>query len=442
MLNPAFRRVCGILPKVVLGCKAKELVRNGVLSDSAIVRVVETGKTQTAKLMTVAKREVLATASPIMDDTGHIERIVCNLRNLGVVRQVSDRPMLRRDSHLVEEEHGLVARSPKMLDAVEIANDLALVDSHVLILGETGVGKDILARHIYHKSTRALTGSFVKVNCATIPSSLFESELFGYERGAFTGALKEGKSGLIEKADRGVLYLDEIGDLPLEQQAKLLSVVEDRQITRVGGVSPRRVDIRIIAATNRNLAEQVFRGRFREDLYYRIAVVPLYVPPLRERPEDIGDLLIYFQEMLSRKHGRKRVLSPGLFDFLCRYTWPGNVRELANLVESLVVIGRHEELDMGDLSRTHFFSGRNPIPREPSLATPKSASLKERLADYELEMVRQALERTSSNAEAARLLKTSLSTIKRAVRRLKGLNNGVGGFVFALQGFCTFIANN
>jgi transcriptional regulator with PAS, ATPase and Fis domain len=438
-LNPAFRRVSGIPHKLAVGHKVMELLEDGTLSDSSIARVVDTAKTTTIKLITAAKRQVLSTARPILDDTGSMVGIVCNLRNLTVLHK-ADHTKHGTNLSGPSEHQGFIANSPKMLDVLELATDLAQLNCNALILGETGVGKGVIAHYIYEKSARALTGSFIKVNCAAIPASLFESELFGYDRGAFTGALDTGKPGLVEMADGGVLFLDEIGDLPLEQQAKLLGVIEDGLVIRVGGTSHRKVDVRIIAATNQDLGELVSQGRFRQDLYYRIAVIPLYVPPLRERHEDIKGLLLHFEQFFSEKHSRKRALSPQLRDSLCRYSWPGNVRELANLVECLVVTGKEEVLNEGDLSRSFSLSARASTPEKPFFACSESESLKDLLANYELELVKRAIESTLSYAEAARLLKTSLSTINRHVRRLKKLGGAVGEFVLALQGLLTIVS--
>lgn len=439
-LNPAFRRVSGIPLKDAVGRNVRELLEDGTLSDAAVARVCDTEKTSTVKTVTVAKKHVLATARPIMDDMGRMVGIVCNLRNMSVLHK-AQQPETETGLRGPSELQGLVARSPRMLEAIQLATDVARLDCNVLILGETGVGKGMIARYIYHESARSRTGSFIKVNCAAIPANLFESELFGYERGAFTGALDAGKPGLVEMANRGILFLDEIGDLPLEQQAKLLSLIEDGQITRVGGVSQRKVDVRIIAATNSDLTRLVAEGRFREDLYYRIAVVPLYLPPLRERHEDVRGLLLHFQEVFSEKHGRRRVLSPQLCESLTRYSWPGNVRELANLVECLVVTGREHVISEADLSRSFLLSTRASAPEKPFYACGESQSLKDLLADYELELVKRAIEQTSSYSEAAQLLRTSLSTINRHARRLKKLGGMTTELIITLQGLLAMMSS-
>ncbi|AFM23503.1 sigma-54 interaction domain-containing protein [Desulfomonile tiedjei] len=439
-LNPAFRRVSGLPNKLAIGYRANELVESGLLSDSAIARVADTAKESTVTLITAAKKEVLATARPILDDAGGMVGIVCNLRNLGFFHR-KNRSKPATDPLQSEEHQGIVAQSPKMLQTLELATDLAKLDCNILIFGETGVGKGLLAHYVYSKSTRAQTGSFLKINCSAIPASLFESELFGYERGAFSGALETGKPGLVEMADKGVLFLDEIGDMPPEQQAKLLTVIEDGSYVRVGGTSQRQVDVRIIAATNRDLTKLVSKGHFREDLYYRIAVVPIHIPPLRDRQEDIKRLLLHFQGVFSEKHSRKRVLSPQLCDCLCRYSWPGNVRELANLVECLIVTGKEEVLSERDLSRSFPFASLCSTPEKPFLACSESESLKDLLANYELELVKRAIEQSSSYTEAARLLKTSLSTINRHARRLKGANKSVAIFAFALQSVCSIVSS-
>ncbi len=421
-LNPSFRSVTGLQERSVLGRNVEELVQRGLLSDSAIARAVHTGLTSSVKVKTNERTEkqMLSTARPIMDDNRSLIRIVCSVRDWAFLRE-TDLSGCQADQTALKEELCIIANSSKMLDLLSLAGDLAQVDSNLLILGETGVGKDFVARYIYQNSHRAKTGSFVKVNCAAVPSGLFESELFGYERGAFTGACDRGKPGLIEMAEKGVLFLDEIGDLPLEQQAKLLNVIEDGELIRVGGTTARQVDVRILSATHRDLGELVAQGRFREDLYYRIAVIPLYVPALRERHEDIQPLLQHFQEVMSNRHRRRRVLSEELCQFLSAYSWPGNVRELSNLVERLVVTAKHEVVDLPDLTGTLVPSGLRAARERRFPALSESKSLKELLDEYQLDVVRQAIEMTSSYAEAARLLKTSLSTINRQARRLKEL---------------------
>jgi DNA-binding NtrC family response regulator len=242
----------------------------------------------------------------------------------------------------------IVGRSKGLLRVLEMASRVAQRDSTVLIQGETGTGKELLARAI-HQNSRRKNGPFVTINCGAIPKELIEAELFGFTRGAFTGA-QMSKAGRIELADRGTLFLDEVGELPLEMQVKLLRLLQNGEIDKIGSTSRGVVDVRVIAATNRNLQAMVEDGTFREDLYYRLAVVPLQLPPLRERKEDIPELVQQLFNKLKEKHGCPSLrLSPSLKSHFFAYRWPGNVRELENVIERLIVLAGGEEIGEADL---------------------------------------------------------------------------------------------
>jgi DNA-binding NtrC family response regulator len=228
------------------------------------------------------------------------------------------------------------SRSPVMLDLADKARRAAATDATVMILGESGTGKEVMARYIQSQSPRK-NRPFVPVECSALPGSLIESELFGYERGAFTGAERT-KKGLIESADGGTLFLDEIGDLGVELQTRLFRFVEERQLRRLGGLEPVHVDCRILCATNQDLAAKIKAGAFREELYYRLGVVTLKLPPLRERPEDIPHLARFFLERFSRRYGRSLAASPRFYEALLHQPWPGNVRQLKNLMEKLTAL--------------------------------------------------------------------------------------------------------
>ena len=238
-----------------------------------------------------------------------------------------------------EASETITSNSPAARLAFEDARYLSAMDSTVLLYGETGTGKDVLANYIYHNSKRA-SQPFVPVNCSAIPAELVESEFFGYEKGAFTGARSSGKPGLFEMANHGTLFLDEVGELPLSMQAKLLRVLESGEVMRVGGTKLIRTDVRLIAATNRDLRRMVAEGRFREDLYYRLNVMPLHLPPLRERREDILPLAEQFLGKYNRKYGLSRTLSEEMRQGLLAYSWPGNIRELRNIIERYAISGR------------------------------------------------------------------------------------------------------
>jgi len=231
----------------------------------------------------------------------------------------------------------VIAESPEMRKVLTLAIRAAKTDTTVMILGESGVGKEVLARIIHNTSNRSETGSFIQINCGAIPEHLLESELFGYEAGAFTGANPKGKAGLFEIANKGTILLDEIGDLPLKLQVKLLRVLQERELLRIGGTTARKLDVRIISATNVNIWDCVQEGTFREDLYYRLNVLPIEIPPLRERKEDIPPLAMYFISLLNEKFGFEKRIASDSFPILESYSWPGNVREIQNFLERLWV---------------------------------------------------------------------------------------------------------
>jgi formate hydrogenlyase transcriptional activator len=233
--------------------------------------------------------------------------------------------------------HGIIGQSLALREVLQMVERVAVGGSTVLLLGETGTGKELVARAIHNRSNRG-NRSFVKLNCAAIPSGLLESELFGHERGAFTGAITQ-KAGRLELADQGSLFLDEIGDIPLELQPKLLRVLQEREFERLGSTRTKRADVRFIAATHRDLEGMILEKRFRSDLYYRLNVVPIFIPPLRERPEDIPLLVQHFVQQFGRKAGKKiDTISSGTIDALRRHPWPCNIRELENVIERAMIL--------------------------------------------------------------------------------------------------------
>lgn len=246
------------------------------------------------------------------------------------------------------EEESIITRSPAFQKVLDTAKTVSEYDVNILIEGETGTGKSLLAKYIHYLSPRR-DGPFIKVNCAAIPESLLEAELFGYVKGAFTGAMRD-KPGKVELAEVGTLFLDEIGDMPLHLQAKILHLVQEKEFERLGDTKTRRANVRIIASTNKNLRELIKQGQFREDLYYRLSVVKLLLPPLRERREDIPALVNYFIEKYSRKYSRKiRGISPEAMRTLLSYNFPGNVRELENIIEHAVITCRGTLIKQEDL---------------------------------------------------------------------------------------------
>jgi formate hydrogenlyase transcriptional activator len=296
-------------------------------------------------------------------------------------------------SHDPRRFEQIIGRSPALEAVLEQVERVAPTGSTVLIEGETGTGKELIARAIHNLSSRC-GRAFIKLNCAAIPLDLLESELFGHERGAFTGAIAQ-KIGRFEMADKGTLFLDEVGDIPPALQPKLLRVLQEQEFERLGSTRTHQVDVRLVAATNRDLAEMVKRNEFRSDLYYRLNVFPLMLPPLRARREDIPPLVTHFVEILGRRLGRQiKYIAPETMSALCSYDWPGNIRELQNLVERAVILSNFGELP-------------NPLPAVGSLPVAVSQAVTT-LKDSERAMILRTLEATAwviggPNGAAARL---------------------------------------
>jgi len=311
----------------------------------------------------------------------------------------------------------VVAQSPLMKKVLTFGAQVASSSSTISLYGESGVGKEVLALHIHSNSKRS-DNIFLPVNCAAIPHELVESEFFGYEKGAFTGARTDGKPGLFEIANNGTIFLDEIGDLPLSLQAKLLRVIETREVRRIGGNQNYKIDVRIICATNRNLKELVENNTFREDLYYRINVVPIKIPPLRERQEDILPLAEFFLMKYNRKNGCNTSLSPEDIKKLQNYSWPGNVRELRNAIERLVIASQ-TELPLNLFNEADFMT--SPIPINSSEINQKiEDSLKDALKKYEIQYIKAAYEQCEYNAEkTANLLGIHRSGLYKKLEEFK-----------------------
>ena len=309
--------------------------------------------------------------------------------------------------------NAIIAYSVEMGKVLHLAGKVAQVTTTVLILGESGVGKEVVARFIHNASLRR-NGPFVTINCGAIPQNLLESELFGYEAGAFTGAKREGKPGMIEIASLGTLFLDEISDLPLDLQVKLLQVIQERRLTRVGGIKPVEVDIRIIAATNRDLAKMVEKGEFRADLFYRLNVVPVVIPPLRHRRDDVIPLIYHFLEKHNRAHGYNKTISRNTREVLTRYPWPGNVRELENLIERLVVTVEGEEITVHDLPA--YIKGEGDTG-SIKVVVKGIMPLREAVEEVERQIIKYAQEEHETTYEMAEALGVNQSTVVRKIKK-------------------------
>ncbi|WP_241481482.1 sigma-54 interaction domain-containing protein [Mesobacillus campisalis] len=342
-VNKVCEKHYGLKPEDVVGKHNAELYEKGYWKPSIVPQVLKEKKPVTIRQTTYIGAELLTTAVPILNEENEIELIVTTSRELQTFKSIKK----VRDSQPEEAPHSIpLTNCSKMKDILKVCEKIAKVDSTILIQGESGTGKGVLAQYIHDISSRKHK-TFLKLNCAALPEDLLESELFGYVEGAFTGANRHGKKGLLEIADKGTLFLDEIGELPLSLQAKLLQVIQEKQYLPIGGYQTKKVDVRIIAATNRDLFEMVGNRSFREDLFYRLNIIDIYLPPLRERKEDIIPLTYNFLYAFNKKYEMNKIISQECLDIFYEYHWPGNIRQLENVMERLVVtsdqtIGRND----------------------------------------------------------------------------------------------------
>ena len=376
-------------------------------------------------------RHLLVSGTPVFDELGDLRHIVLNLRDTTGMSRVmrrlqeslgpSETYRLSAGASTVRDLAApeAVFRSEVMQAQHDKAIQYAAVDSPVLILGETGTGKGVFARLVHQASLRN-GGTFVEVNCGAIPEGLIEAELFGYAKGAFTGADSKGKTGLVELAHMGTLLLNEIGDLPIGLQVKLLRFLEDGEVWSIGAVKPKRPNVRIVAATNRDLGRMIHEGSFRGDLFYRLNVLTINIPPLREHPEDIADLVEMMLSKLERKVGRRRTFAADALHALAAYPFPGNIRELWNIVERLVVTTQDETITRRDLPAeiTQLTSSARPEEQE-------RPSLRKARQKVEAQLLRDALSRFGTQARAAKHLGVTQSTIARKVRQYGLSGDGV-----------------
>lgn len=348
-VNPQYEKTTGLKNREILGKNLQDLLDRRIISRAISLEVLKSGETISTIHRYASGKSALSSANPICGENGKVLGVVNNTRNVDELIALRQELQEHRSRHtkssreidhlreILDKKSDFIYTSREMADTIKLADKVAPFDTTVVIYGESGTGKEVLARYI-HKMSRRADSIFVKVNCAAIPKELFESELFGYEKGAFTGASEKGKIGLFELANGGTLFLDEIGELLPSVQSKLLRAIQEKEIQRVGGKEPIKLDIRLMAATNRNLLADVKEGAFREDLYFRLNVFPITISPLRERRDDVPALIDYFIEKLNNKYKTKKGISPEALDALLKYDFPGNVRELENVIEYLYVM--------------------------------------------------------------------------------------------------------
>lgn len=417
-VNSAYEQLTGLKKEELLGKNVRDLRSEGNYDIALNPEIVQTGQPKTSVQVTKVGRKVILNGYPVFDNAGKVALVVTFVRDVTLLSQLKEQ--LAYQKELIDRYHSevqylskkeahsalIVAESKSMRQLINSLSNIARTDATVLILGETGVGKDVLARRIHETSLRN-NQPFFKVDCATIPQNLVESELFGYDPGAFSGANTKGKPGFFEMANKGTLFLDEIGEIPLPMQCKLLRVLQDQEIMRIGSTKARKVDIRIIAATNRNLEDAVREGSFRSDLFYRLRVAVVTIPPLRERKEDIAPLKDFFLDRYNSKYKKRLHFSRNALEVLQNYKWPGNIREMENLIQSLVVTRDQELIDANDL----------PQYMMSAIAHKETRSLNDILADTEKELLKKAFDVHGSVAEVARVFKIDRTTVFRKMKK-------------------------
>ena len=427
-VNPAAEELVGIKAADVIGQNIVKLAEKGIINE-ALTPYVLTAKKPVKKVLHVLKTDkyIMASGTPVFDASGNIILVVVNEYDITMLNTLkSQLEKMRSVAEQYKDEladlslrelkkYGIIAKSQEMRQVIRIALKLARLEmSNILILGESGTGKGLIAKYIHENSARK-KNAFIQLNCAALPESLLEAELFGFEKGAFTGARTKGKIGLFELAQGGTLFLDEIGDIPLAVQAKLLKCLEDHEILRLGGLKPIQIDCTIIAATNRRLERRVLQKKFREDLYHRLNTFNVYIPPLRKRPEDILELAYHYLDEYNQTFGFHRRLSPQAVTRLQSHRFSGNVRELKNMLKNAVV--------MSDQDTINGFSASTigTPAKEESHTTGEipdtGSSLTAQLNQHEKRILENALRHCQSTRQMAQYLGTNQSKIVRSLKK-------------------------
>ncbi len=404
LANPSILEYLGASYEELVGIKLDNIIQSGVYRGSPVLETIKTKKVFTGLVKARNGAEIMSTSKPVFNEKGELELVITNCRPLRIIdsfykQYYGDRIVKKKN---IEEpfrprlEKELAYQSPKMQRLMKVVNAVADTDSTVIIYGETGTGKGLIAQYLHEKSNRR-NKRLVDINCAAIPENLIESELFGYEKGSFTGASAEGKLGLFEIAHEGTLFLDEIGEMPLHLQAKLLKVLDAGYVLRLGGTVYHKVNARVIVATNKNLLEMVKQGKFREDLYYRLNVFSVTMPSLRDRKDDIGILSQRIVDELNFKYSQEKSVSDKTIEKLIQFDWPGNVRQLRNIIERIYVLSKGPIIDIDSVSLLFddedlFKEERNDTPEPAGMDNFGDLTCKQTLKEYLEQVERNYIE--------------------------------------------------
>jgi PAS domain S-box-containing protein len=412
-VNKAYERISGLRSTNLIGKHVGDLVKEGIVSHAVSLDVLKDQKRKSINQKLSTGKDLLITGNPVFDNNGEIYIVVTNVRDItdlykleqqiNQYKKMEERYSLEMKVNLLEKSKDhIYSKSKEMRNIYELIYRISNVDSNVLITGETGVGKEFIANMI-HQTSRRKNQPFIKINCGAIPKDLLESELFGYEQGSFTGARKSGKLGLFEMADKGTILLDEVGELAVELQVKLLRAVQQQEFIPIGGTKAKKIDTRIITATNQNLSRKIKEGSFRQDFYYRLNVVSIDVPPLRERSEDIFPISQFFLNKMNKKYGLNKRMTSSLIRILERYSWPGNIRELENVIERLMVTTSDDTLNPDHIKDILLLSNEEDIFIPIKLAVEK----------LERNIIKKAMEKYKNTYRAAEVLGINQSTLVR-----------------------------
>jgi PAS domain S-box-containing protein len=423
-INKGYTQITGIEEKEIVGKSIQELLDKEWFNNAVSLMVIEQKK-KISSLSTITKnnKKVLITGKPFFNEKGEVTQVLTVMRDLTELLKLKDKleniekkseKYLNELNYLRNKERArvnLIGESIEMKKIKELVSYVAKTEATILITGETGSGKEVVSKEVHDRSNRK-NESYIKVNCAAIPDSLIEAELFGYEKGAFTGAQNKEKLGMFELANGGTILLDEIGEMPLTLQSKLLRVIQEKEVMRVGGVKSIKLDVRVIASTNQILSELIKSGKFREDLFYRLNVVPIKVPPLRERKDDISILAYTFLEKFNLKYGKEKSFESTAMSALEQHDWPGNVRELQNVIERLLVVDDEKYITYTNITN---IIGKNKMPVH---FVNHTLTLREAVDVLEKEMIEVALKNYGSTYKAAKVLGVTQPTVFRKAKAL------------------------